>query len=209
MSTFFTASDLEIFQISGFQERMSAIRSTIRPKLEQFGQEVAPLLMTQFKAEFFPHTAKHMRRKVNPPDETWVALGPRSRGYKAYVFFSLCIGKQGVQARVVMKDESQDRILLGDNLLRNLPFFLKRSEDFKALSDYTKRDEDYHPLSLENLKSALEKSAEKLKTLKSAVFDVGYELKPTSKNLQQEFLKAVDLLYPFYVCGLQEGVRLK
>ncbi len=209
MSVIFTSSDLEIFQIKTFQERMNAIRSKIRPKLEQFGQEVAPALMTQFKAEFFPHTAKHMRRKVNPPDETWVALGPRSRGYKAYVFFSLCIGKQGIQARVVMKDESNERALLGENILRNLPFFLKRSEDFKKLADYTKKDEDYRPLPVLSLKNDLEKTAERLKNLKSAVFDLGYELPATHKNLQQEFLKAVDLLYPFYVCGLQEGVRLK
>ena len=73
MSVYFTQSDLDIFKIPGFKERMSAIREKIRPKLEQFGEEVAPALMTQFKAEFFPHTAKHMRRKVNPPDETWVA----------------------------------------------------------------------------------------------------------------------------------------
>lgn len=209
MSVFFTPSELEVFEIAGFQERMAAIRSRIRPKLEQFGEEMAPALSLQFKADFYPHTAKHMRRKVNPPDETWVALGPQSRGYKAYVFFALCIGKAGVQARVTMKDESENRALLGANLLRNLPFFLKRKGDFTDLSDYTRRDAAYRPMPLKNLGEGLEKMAERLKNLKSAVFDVGYELKPTARNLGQEFLKAVDWLYPFYACGLQAGVRLK
>ena len=167
MSIYFTQSDLDIFKIQGFKERMSAIREKIRPKLEQFGEEVAPALMTQFKAEFFPHTAKHMRRKVNPPDETWVAIGPRSRGYKAYIFFSLCIGLQGVQARVVMKDESSDRPLLGENLLKNIPFFLKRSADFKKLKDYTRRDENYSPKSMNYLEEEIKWNAERLKNKRS------------------------------------------
>ncbi len=209
MSIFFTQSDLDIFKISGFKERMSAIREKIRPKLEQFGEEVAPALMTQFKAEFFPHTAKHMRRKVNPPDETWVAVGPRSRGYKAYIYFSLCIGKKGIQARVVMKDESNDRQVLGENLVKNIPFFLKRSADFKNLADYTRRDENYLPKYTHHLEEDLAMTADRLQNLKSATFDVGYELPATHKNIQQVFLKAVDLLYPFYACGLQAGVKLR
>ncbi len=209
MSVFFTQSDLDIFKISGFKERMSAIREKIRPKLEQFGEEVAPTLMTQFKAEFFPHTAKHMRRTVNPPDETWVAIGPRSRGYKAYIYFALCIGIKGAQARVVMKDESNDRQFLGENLLSNMPFFLKRAADFKNLADYTKRDENYLPKHVQSVEEDLKVMAERLQNLKSATFDVGYALPATHKNIEQVFLKSVDLLYPFYACGLQAGVKLK
>lgn len=209
MSIFFTQSDLDIFKISGFQERMTAIREKIRPKLEEFGEEVSPALMTQFKAEFFPHTAKHMRRKVNPPDETWVAIGPRSKGYKAYIHFALCMGQKGAQARVVMKDESNDRQVLGDNLLKNIPFFLKRAAHFKNLADYTRRDENYLPKYIQDLEEDLRAMAERLQNLKSATFDVGFTLPATHKNIQQVFLKSVDLLFPFYACGLQAGVKLK
>ncbi|MFO1518819.1 MAG: DUF1054 family protein [bacterium] len=209
MGVRFTQDDLDVFRIPGFQERMAAIKGKIRPKLVEFGEEAGPALMTQFKAEFFPHTAKHMRRKVNPPDETWVALGPQARGYKAYIFASLCVGKAGVQARVVMKDESEDRYLLGDNLLSNLNFFQKHEDSLSGLADYTKRDARYQPSRISSLTPALEEIGKRLKSLKTAVFDVGLELKPTSKTLSQDFLKAVDKLYPFYLCGLHKGVKLK
>ncbi len=206
MSIVFTQEDLAVFEISGFQERMKAIREKIRPKLEKFGQETIPLLNQKLNSNFYPHTAKHMRRKVNPPDETWVAFGPEKRGYKAYVFFSLCIGKQGLQTRIVMKDESALRPALGENLLQNLSFF--KNAKLKDLADYTKRDKEYLPIAVKNLSEAITESSKRLQNLKSAVFDLGLELNPTSKTLQQDFLKNAAQLYPFYLCGLQQGVQL-
>lgn len=209
MANIFTSSDLKIFQIAGFKERMSALKEKIRPKLMDVGEELAILLSTQFKSDFYLHVAKHMRRKVNPPDETWLALGPEKRGYKAYIYFSLCLGKKGIQTRVVMKDESKNRPLLGENILSNLNFFKKHISDFKNLNDYTKRDSNYSPSSIEDFLSFLEESAMRLKKLKTALFDVGFELKTSSQNLEQDFLKMADLLYPFYLCGLQRGVKLQ
>jgi len=206
MSIVFTQEDLAVFEISGFQERMKAIREKIRPKLEKFGQETIPLLKQKMNSNFYPHTAKHMRRKVNPPDETWVAFGPEKRGYKAYIFFSLCIGKQGLQTRIVMKDESALRPALGKNLTHNLNFF--KNSKLKDLADYTKRNEEYLPQTIHNLSQTLTESSQRLQNLKSAVFDIGLELNPTSKTLQQDFLKKANQLYPFYLCGLQEGVQL-
>ncbi|MBL7684943.1 MAG: DUF1054 family protein [Deltaproteobacteria bacterium] len=205
----FTQADLEIFQIPTFQERMGAIRSQIRPKLEAFGSSIAPLLKQKFKRDFFAHTAKHMRRKVNPPDETWVALGPMQRGYKAYIFFSLCIGKQGVQARVVMKDESHDRALFGQNLMANLDYFKKQESVFKKIQQYLKRDSSYQPEKISLLSSYLKESAHRLQTLKGAMFDMGFELNPYSKKLELDFLKATEMLYPIFLCGLEKGVKLR
>ncbi len=208
MSVVFTQEDLAIFAIPAFEDRMKAIREKIRPKLEKFGEEIAPLLSKKFKTSFFAHTAKHMRRKVNPPDETWVALGPEKRGYKAYIFFSLCIGKQGTQARIVMKDESNQRKALGENLLENLEFLKNKSSQLKNLSDYTKRQPNYLPYPVKDIVETLTESSSRLKTLKSASFDLGLELNPTSKTLAQDFLENVQKLYPFYLCGLQQGVQL-
>lgn len=206
MSPTFTKSDLEIFQIMDFQKRMQALKTQIRPKLESLGEEMAPLLMHQFKQEFFVHTAKHMRRKVNPPDETWVALGPQSRGYKAYVYFALCVGKDGAQARVVMKDECKLRPELGRNLKTNQEFFLKRGRDFGKLTNYLKRDEKYRGLQVRDLKAYLAETSERLVKLKSALFDVGLPLKANSRSLVQEAVEAFDKLFPFYECGLKKGV---
>jgi len=209
MGVKFTKEDLEVFSIPDFAGRMAAMRSKVRPKLEALGEELGPLLMTHFKQEFFAHTAKHMRRKVNPPDETWVALGPQSRGYKAYVYFGFCIGLAGSQARVVMKDESNMRSVLGANLVANRKFLAKNAAEWKGLADYTRRDKNYAPTKIDDLEAFAVENGKRLQELKSALFDVGLEVKAQSASLAQDLLKAFDRLHPFYECGLKKGVKFR
>ncbi len=209
MTVQFTRDDLAVFSIPDFAKRMAAIKAKIRPKLEALGEELGPALMTSFKQEFFAHTAKHLRRKVNPPDETWVALGPESRGYKAYVYFAFCIGKAGAQARVVMKDESSLRPMLGENLIANQKFFEKNASEWRGLADYTRRDKDYRPAKVAAPAAFVLEAGARLKTLKSALFDVGLEVKPLSGTLSQDLLKAFDKLFPFYECGLKKGLKFR
>jgi uncharacterized protein YktB (UPF0637 family) len=209
MTVRFSQDDLKIFILPGFKERMAALKEKIRPKLIQLGEEVGPLLMTQWKKEFFTHTAKHLRRTVHPPDETWVAFGPQSRGYKAYIYLAFCLGKAGAQARVVMKTESKMRPILGENLLANKKYFLKNSENWKGLADYTRRDSKYRPAVIRDMNTFLEEMGPRLMKLKTAQFDVGFEVKALSNRLEQEVLKAFESLYAFYECGFQEVVRFR
>ena len=58
-------------------------RDTIRPKLKGIGETIAPYLSRLTGDEMYIHVAKHARRTVNPPDETWVAWSPQKRGYKS------------------------------------------------------------------------------------------------------------------------------
>lgn len=208
MSIYFEKSDLEIFEIPDFKSRMLAIREQLRPKLVALGEELAPRLQDCLGLAFYPHTAKHMRRKVNPPDETWVAWGPEARGYKAYVFFGFCIGKRGAQARVTMKDESKLRPDFGKNLQKNLPLLQKRFSDLKKLGDYTKRDNNYYPLTIDDFSEFIRNSSERLQKNKTALFDVGLELKPISKNIVRETINAFETLFPFFQCGLRPKVKL-
>ena len=209
MSTWFTEQHLKIFEIPTFEGRMPALKNEIRPILESFGTAIASLLKEQFKTEFFTHVAKHLRRKVNPPDETWVAFGPQKRGYKAYIFFSLCVGKNGAQVRVTLKDESTDRPQLGQNLIKNLKFFERNLSQAGKFFDYTRRNDVYTPTLITDWESFLREEAKRLQTLKSAVFDIGIEINPLSAKLEQDFLKQVQKLYPFYLCGLNSGVTLQ
>jgi len=159
MGVKYSRGDLDIFSIADFAGRMAAMRAKVRPKLEALGEELAPLLMTNFKQEFFAHTAKHMRRKVNPPDETWVALGPQS--------------------------------------------------EWKGLADYTRRDKNYAPAKIDDLDAFATETGKRLQEVKSALFDVGFEVKAQSSSLAQDVLRAFDRLYPFYECGLREGVKFR
>ncbi|MGB8413649.1 MAG: DUF1054 family protein [Candidatus Binatus sp.] len=105
----FLRRDFEVFAIDGFSARMTKIYEHIRPRLVRLGIELAPELSRKLHMEFFPHVAKHMRRTVNPPDETWVAFGPSARGYKRYAYLALCISGAGIHARAVVKSEADKR----------------------------------------------------------------------------------------------------
>ena len=105
----FWRGDFEVFAIEGFSARMAKIHERIRPRLVRLGIELAPELSRKLHMEFFPHVAKHMRRTVNPPDETWTAFGPSRAGYKRYGYLALCISGAGIHARAVVKSEADKR----------------------------------------------------------------------------------------------------
>ncbi len=105
----FRAEDFAVFKIDGFSARMERIFDRVRPRLVRLGEELAPELARAQHLEFFPHVAKHARRTVNPPPETWVAFGPSARGYKRYGYLALCISAAGLHARAVVKSEADRR----------------------------------------------------------------------------------------------------
>ncbi|GIP48086.1 DUF1054 domain-containing protein [Paenibacillus sp. DXFW5] len=85
----FTTPDFDALTVPGLEPRMEAIISRIRPKLETLGTELAPFLSALCGEEMFPHVAKHARRTVNPPNDTWVAWAASKRGYKALPHFQV------------------------------------------------------------------------------------------------------------------------
>jgi len=95
--------------VPGFSARMQQIYERIRPKLVRLGDELAPELARRLNGDFFPHVARHMRRSVNPPDETWAAWGPSPDGYKRHPHLVLCVSAAGIHARAVVKPEADRR----------------------------------------------------------------------------------------------------
>lgn len=85
----FTHDDFAVFQIEGLEPRMDALIARVRPKLNELGNELAPVLSALCGEEMFPHVAKHARRTVHAPNDTWVAWGPNKRGYKALPHFQV------------------------------------------------------------------------------------------------------------------------
>lgn len=112
----FTPVDFEVFKVEDFSARMQQIYAHVRPKLLKLGDELAPELGRKLHLEFFPHVAKHARRTVNPPPETWAAFGPSPRGYKRYGYLALCISGVGLHARVVVKSEADNRPAMARSL---------------------------------------------------------------------------------------------
>ena len=135
----FTPVDFEVFKVDDFSERMQQIYAHVRPKLVRLGDELAPELRRNLHLDFFPHVAKHARRTVNPPPETWAAFGPSPGGYKRYGYLALCISGVGLHARVVVKSEADDRPAMARNLTAHAAQLIK---EFKgsALSRYDRWD---------------------------------------------------------------------
>lgn len=121
----FTQNDFRIFEIEGFSARMEQIAARVRPRLTRLGAELAPELGRKLHLEFFPHVAKHMRRTVNPPAETWAAWGPSPKGYKRYGYLALCISRLGIHARVVVKSDADNREEMAQRIAAKSPALVK------------------------------------------------------------------------------------
>ena len=93
----FSSGDFKVFDIPGFKSRMEAITTRIRPKLEAAGREILPDVTRVGGADAFIHVARHARRTVNPPDDTWVAFAADKRGYKKHPHFKLAVSRSGVR----------------------------------------------------------------------------------------------------------------
>jgi len=105
----FTAKDFQVFAIPDFPGRMAAIRGQIQPKLFALAEEIGPNLKPIVGSEAFPHVAKHMRRTVNPPDDTWVAFGPEKRGYKKAQHFKVAISRHSLRFLFEIGPEYADK----------------------------------------------------------------------------------------------------
>lgn len=104
----FTEDDFNVFLIPEFHDRMMALRTQVRPKLHNLGEDLAPGLSDLVGHPMFAHTASHARRRVNPPDDTWVAFSRSERGYKRYAHFEIGIALDYVFIRFVVKPEGID-----------------------------------------------------------------------------------------------------
>ncbi|MFV8826991.1 YktB family protein [Alkalihalobacterium sp. APHAB7] len=85
----FTEEDFNVFTVEGLEPRMDQLKGKIRPKLEELGHHFAPTLSSLVGDEMYYHVAKHARRKVNPPKDTWVAIANSNRGYKMLPHFQI------------------------------------------------------------------------------------------------------------------------
>jgi uncharacterized protein YktB (UPF0637 family) len=93
----FRPSDFKVFDIPGFAPRMDAIKTRIRPKLEAVGKELLADVTRIGGGPAFAHVARHARRTVNPPEDTWVAFALDKRGYKKHCHFKVAVSRGGVR----------------------------------------------------------------------------------------------------------------
>jgi uncharacterized protein YktB (UPF0637 family) len=85
----FTQADFDVFGLEGLEERMAAIQNQIQPKFRALGEQLSVDTAVHAGNEMYLHVARHARRKVNPPKDTWLAICNNKRGYKAHPHFQL------------------------------------------------------------------------------------------------------------------------
>jgi len=117
----FYATDFKVFNEAGLRARMAAIRERIRPKLEAVGHSLAPAVSRATAGEAFAHVAKHARRTINPPDDTWVAFGPDARGYKKHCHFKVAVSRHAVRFLFEVGPEHADKKRWAAAWKRNAP----------------------------------------------------------------------------------------
>jgi uncharacterized protein YktB (UPF0637 family) len=115
----FTDNDFDVFTINGLENRMEAIQQHIRPKLEYLGEYFSPALSTLTGDEMFYHVARHARRSVNPPDDTWVAFANNKRGYKKHPHFQIGLWKTHLFIWFAMIYEAPHKAEFGKKIEEN------------------------------------------------------------------------------------------
>lgn len=196
-----TNSDFDVFTIDGLDARMDALKTIVRPKFQALGEHFAGYFSAKTGDEFFAHIAKHARRTVNPPNDSWVAFAPYKRGYKSLPHFQIGLTNNHLFIVVAIIYEVPQKSAMAHRLLNSLDAFRKLPDDFIISGDHT--SPDAIPLK-DALDGRLEELLVRLRDVKKGEFLVGRHIpRETCINLSsEEFLKVAEdtfeALFPIY-----------
>lgn len=137
----FTPSDFDTFTIEGLDERMKAIRERIQPKFKELGELLCDDLAMMAGNEMFVHIAKHARRTVNPPKDTWMAFCHNKRGYKQHPHFQIGLFDDHVFVWLAFIYELPDKKKIASSFLQHLDDVRRQiPEDYVLSFDHMKKD---------------------------------------------------------------------
>ncbi|NKE05428.1 YktB family protein [Mesobacillus selenatarsenatis] len=191
----FEQADFDVFKIDGLDERMDALKSQIRPKLEELGQHFAPTLSNIAGDEMHYHVAKHARRTKNPPKDTWVAFASNPRGYKMLPHFQIGLWETHVFIWFAVIYEAPDKESIGKKLEENIDsIYTSTPKDFYWSIDHMKPEATLHSeLSKEELLSMFKR----LQTVKKAEILCGLNIprEEAVKLNRDEMLSKIEFLF--------------
>jgi uncharacterized protein YktB (UPF0637 family) len=154
--TGFTEKDFNVFTIDGLDQRMSAIKEVIRPKFEELGTYFTPILTALSGNEMFFHIAKHARRTVNPPKDTWISWAANKRGYKMVPHFQVGLWNTHLFVWFAIIYEAPVKGQFAEQMLRNIDSIHSQIPDsFYWSWDHTKPESiSQNTLSKKDLENA-------------------------------------------------------
>lgn len=166
--TGFVESDFETFQVEGLDERMEAIEERIRPKFRALGQELTDDLSAKLGTEMFLHIAKHARRTVNPPKDTWLAIAANKRGYKKHPHFQVGLFDDFVFIWLAFIYELPNKQEIAQTFLQHVDDINQNTpKDFVISMDHMKKE----AASMDEID--LEKALKRFRDVKKAEFLIG------------------------------------
>jgi len=186
-----TNKDFDVFTTDGLEQRMEALTTNVRPKFQELGERFTSFLSVHTGNEFFPHVAKHARRTINPPKDSWVAFSTYKRGYKSLPHFQIGLWSTHLFIWVAIIYEAPEKDTMANRLLQNIEVFDKLPDDFVISGDHMKPD----ALSLvESKEDTLEQLLVRLRDVKKGEFLVGRQI-PREEAVtlsSEEFLKLTE-----------------
>ncbi|OES43739.1 YktB family protein [Domibacillus iocasae] len=169
--TGFTKKDFSTFQLTGLDERMAAIQDRIQPKFKQLGGELTDDLSALLGEEMFLHIARHARRKVNPPNDTWLAIANNKRGYKQHPHFQVGLFDDHVFIWLAFIYELPGKQTIAETFLKNQKTLKKIvPPEYVVSLDHLKKDaQTWADLDLEQ-------SLQRFRDVKKAEFLIGLHI---------------------------------
>ncbi|AYW47928.1 DUF1054 domain-containing protein [Tetragenococcus osmophilus] len=187
----FTQESFKVFEITGLDERMSAIREEIQPVFKTIDEKIKKDLEEKLRETLYIHIAQHRRRSVYPPENTWSAISSKKSGYKMEPHFQLGIWPEYVFMYLSIIDNLPKKEQMAQQLLHHNLLLTQLPEDTVINTDHTK---DHYELVVEtNIKHALER----LKNVKKGEFQIGRVIKKESE-LWNEPEKAMEYMLATY-----------
>ena len=197
----FNEEAFKVFEVDGLAERMAALDTYVRPQLHALGDHFADYLETVTGEQFYPHVAKHARRTVNPPKDTWVAIATNQRGYKMMPHFQIGLFEDHLFVMYGMMHEDKNKAQDVEVFEKNMDTLMNLPADFQISLDHTKPDKSkISHLSTEDV----EKGISRAKNVKKGEFFVARSLTPDAPQLKDDetFLayleETFDYLLKFY-----------
>lgn len=196
----FTTTEFDTFKIEGLPNRMAAIQENIQPKFEIIGGELTDFLAAKLGNEMYLHIAKHARRTVNPPVDTWLAIADNKRGYKKHPHFQVGLFDDRLFIWLAFVYELPGKNKIAQSFLDQIDSFEQLPDQFIISFDHFKKDAiPVRELSIKDL--------ERFRDVKKAEFLLGQHIlkedaiQLSGNKLVEQIKKMFDQLIPFYQIG--------
>lgn len=179
--TGFTQTDFDTFTIDGLAERMTAIQERIQPKFTYIGESILDDVSAMVGSEMHLHIARHARRTVNPPNDTWMAFAGNKRGYKQHPHFQIGLWDSHLFVWLAFIYELPNKTNMAQTFLQHVDDLDDIIPDNYVISlDHMKKDATFKK------DIDFEKALIRFRDVKKAEFLVGRHLMPNDPILQDE-----------------------